>query len=407
MESSTREYGFLTLLIPHQMEKSVAALSKGNMQDAANALQWHIYNGLCANQGSDIRIFNILPIGSFPQYYKNPFVRTSVFSTSKSTVNINIGFCNVKLLRKYIIPRRVYKALHHWCKKGHSPKTLFVYTITLPFMIALRKLKKKFPNLQICSIVADLPDMSCLTSRRSLLLKIFNKHQAERAYARLDCVDCFVLLSKHMADYMKIQQPYCVMEGISTQQDPIEEQQQDSLKRILYTGTLHRKFGILNLLEAFRQIEDDSYRLIICGIGDSENEIREAAQQDSRITYLGQLPRAEVLEWQAKATVLVNPRQNIEEYTKYSFPSKNLEYLSSGVPVVAYKLDGIPNEYDKYLNYPADNSPETLAIVLTSICNMTDSQRIKMGQAAQSFVLKNKNNVAQTKRILEFIKSMP
>ena len=38
----------------------------------------------------------------------------------------------------------------------------------------------------------------------------------------------------------------------------------------------------------------------------------------------------------------VNPRQNNEEFTKYSFPSKTMEYLASGVPVVAYKLDGIP-----------------------------------------------------------------
>jgi len=42
-----RQYGFLSFLIPHQMEKTVEALSIGNMQDAANALQWHIYNGLC------------------------------------------------------------------------------------------------------------------------------------------------------------------------------------------------------------------------------------------------------------------------------------------------------------------------------------------------------------------------
>lgn len=42
------------------------------------------------------------------------------------------------------------------------------------------------------------------------------------------------------------------------------------------------------------------------------------------------------------ADVLVNPRQNDDEYTKYSFPSKNIEYLMTGNAVMAYMLDGIP-----------------------------------------------------------------
>ena len=49
------------------------------------------------------------------------------------------------------------------------------------------------------------------------------------------------------------------------------------------------------------------------------------------------------------ADVLVNPRPNNEEYTKYSFPSKNIEYLMTGKPVVAYMLDGMPAHYKKFL----------------------------------------------------------
>lgn len=98
----------------------------------------------------------------------------------------------------------------------------------------------------------------------------------------------------------------------------------------------------MNLIDAFQQIKDPNYELRICGVGDSEDAIKAAAQKDERIHFWGKLPREQVLEWQSKATVLVNPRQNNEEFTKYSFPSKTMEYLSSGVPLVAYKLDGIP-----------------------------------------------------------------
>ena len=112
-----------------------------------------------------------------------------------------------------------------------------------------------------------------------------------------------------------------------------------------------------------------------------------------------------VLILQKQATVLVNPRQNNEEFTKYSFPSKTMEYLASGVPVVAYKLDGIPDEYDEYIRYVPDNSPETLAKVLMEVCELSGEERQGLGEKARKFVLVEKNKVAQTKRILDFIEN--
>ena len=62
-------YAFLGKMIPEHMMGQVAEYSKNNMQDAANALQWHLYNGLCQNTNNGIHIINVLPVGSFPQYY--------------------------------------------------------------------------------------------------------------------------------------------------------------------------------------------------------------------------------------------------------------------------------------------------------------------------------------------------
>ena len=126
-------------------------------------------------------------------------------------------------------------------------------------------------------------------------------------------------------------------------------------------------------------------------------------KDDSRISFLGQLPRNEVIEWQKKATVLVNPRQNNEEFTKYSFPSKTMEYLSSGIPVVAYKLDGIPDEYDQYIQYVADDSIESLKKKLVEVCEMTREERQELGNIGRNFVLMKKNSTIQVRKICEMI----
>ncbi len=402
------EYAFLTTLIPPGMDERVREDSTYNMQDAANALQWHIIEGLTAQLGEKLSLFNILPIGSFPQYYSKAFIRTEKFAYGENTDNVNIGFCNIKLIRKYRQSAKAFKALDAWCGCIEGEKTLFVYTASATAIQTADRLKMKYPKLRICVIVADLPDMSSLSSRKGILMRAFIKSQAENSYARMACVDSFALLSRHMADYMKIDVPYCVMEGISTAREMPGHavQKRDGIKRILYSGTLHRRFGVLNLVEAFSMIPDPDCRLLICGIGDGQDAILEKAKMDSRIDFRGQLTRAEVLELQGTADVLVNPRQNIEAFTKYSFPSKILEYLSSGIPTVAYKLDGIPDEYDDYINYVPDNSAEALRDKLLEVCEDANGEYSKKAAAAADFVKNEKNAVKQTGKILRMIEAL-
>ncbi len=394
------EYGMVSTLIPKEYETEFRANSRNTMQDAANALQWNIYSGLCANLGCEIPLFNILPCGNYPQYYKHPFISSFSFgSTGK-----NLGFCNVKVIRNYFKTVALKRALNKWCRSSSEPKTLFVYTISQPFMSAVSEIKRRYKNVHICAIIADLPDMANLSSKKSLMLNLFSKHKAKESYSLISCVDSFVLLTKHMADYMHITQPFCVMEGIATSTKEFSSPDYDNdNKTIFYAGTLHRKFGVLNLLEAFMQIEAEDYNLVLCGAGDSEDEIREAAKKDSRIKFYGQVSRKEVLELQTKATVLVNPRQNNEEFTRYSFPSKNLEYLSSGIPFIAYKLDGIPDEYDDYILYVNDNDVASLSRKIIDVCEQTSEERELIGIKAKQFVNQMKNEVLQTSKIISLV----
>ncbi len=393
----------VSMLIPKEYEEKYHAYIKNTMQDAANALQWNLFQGISENLGEEIFLFNLLPCDSFPQYYRRPFVPKFSFASKGQ----NLSFCNIKLIRNYFRTKALKKALIKWCKSNDEEKTLFVYTISSTVLTAVSAVKHKCPGLNICAIVADLPDMSNLSTKKSIFLKLFTKQQAQKSYSHLSCIDSFVLLTRHMADYMQITQPFCVMEGIAPNvsvDSSVDENQEE--KNILYTGTLHRKFGVLHLLEAFRNVKDPTARLVICGVGDSEGEIRAASEEDSRIQFLGQLRREEVLELQKRATVLVNPRLNNEEFTKYSFPSKTMEYLASGVPVVAYKLDGIPDEYDTYLTYPKDDSIQSLTDTLETLCSMSAEERREKGQAGKMYVLKEKNALSQTKRILEFLETL-
>ncbi len=400
-------YMFLGRMIPPHMQEKVARRSAYNMQDAANALQWHLYNGLSRNLACPLHLINLLPIGSFPQYYKWPFVKAETFATDHGDNNLSVGFCNVKLIRNRFQKKNIKKALLRWCGQDAENRFVFIYTLCPAFMSAVAAAKERYPDLKVCAIVADLPNMSSLSSNQGMWLKKFQKRCSDESYAKLNAVDAFVLLTKPMADYMKITQPFCVVEGIATEPtEPVSFlPQTDGPITILYTGTLHKRFGIMHLVNAFRLMQGEQYELVLCGIGDAEAEIKQAAVEDARIKFLGQMPRAEVLALQRRATVLVNPRQNNEEFTKYSFPSKNLEYLSSGRPLVAYMLDGIPDEYDAYIYCVKDNSPEALAAKLTEVCEQPAAVTAAHAEQAYEFVQTHKNEVAQTKIILDMLRT--
>ncbi len=400
-----RDYIFLSRMVPPDMKQEVHENSRNNMQDAADALQWHIYNGLCRNTGDNIPIINLLPIASYPQYYKKAVIKQSLFDTEYNSGNVNVGFLNVKVIREFFKERHAYTALKKQLALSNTPKMLFLYTASTAFLKAIKRLKNKY-DLTVCVIIADLPNMSNLAQKKGWFIKNAAKYFSKDAYALLSYADYFVLLTKHMAEYMQLKKPYCVMEGIATAANEFDTPTYDSkIKTVFYAGTLHRKFGVLTLLEAFKQIPYDNYRLVLCGAGDSENDIKEAAANDSRIKFYGQLPRADVLKLQSNATVLVNPRQNNEEFTRYSFPSKNLEYLSSGIPFIAYKLDGIPDEYDDYILYVEDNDVSSLTKKLIEVCQKPAQEREDIGTRNRAFVSRQKNELVQTQKILSFIKA--
>ena len=169
---------------------------------------------------------------------------------------------------------------------------------------------------------------------------------------------------------------------------------------------LYEKFGIMNLVNAFHSIPDANMQLQLCGYGDCADLIKEFSKNDSRIQYLGVVKRDTVLELQSKASLLINPRiPDGNPFTRYSFPSKTMEYFASGTPTLLYRLDGIPKEYYNYC-YSLDSehtSSADLAEKILEIKEINVDERLSLAQKARQFILDNKNPRSEAKRILELL----
>ena len=398
---------FLGKLFPREKEREIKEKMKTGMQDAANALQWNIIDGLEANDFGQMKIINYLPVDAYPKGYTDKFIEGFIFQHTESykADDINVKCCNIFGVKRFINSFYFKKHIKNWAKKDTGNKKIILSYTANSMFLGLVKLAKKYnKNIIAGCIIADIPQFVTANEVRGIK-KLYHKYQVEKCASLYKYVDRFVLLTEQMAQKLNIKSPYIVVEGIATTDEiSVGNTKADALKNdryILYSGTLNYKFGIGVLLDAFEKINDDNLKLVICGFGEAEKLIKE--KQDSRIVFLGRVDRADVLALQKNATVLVNPRQNNEEFTKYSFPSKNLEYLSSGVPLVAYKLDGIPDEYDDFITYPLDDSASELAKEIVKICTMSDDERLALGLKAKNFVIQNKNKVNQARKIIELV----
>jgi glycosyltransferase involved in cell wall biosynthesis len=78
-------------------------------------------------------------------------------------------------------------------------------------------------------------------------------------------------------------------------------------KMILSLGYLEERKGVQDLIEAFKQIEDEDYRLVIAGTGPYEEELKQKASGDNRIEFPGYLSEQEKANYFDAADLFVLP----------------------------------------------------------------------------------------------------
>lgn len=397
---------FLGGLFPKETENEIYEKSKGSVQSAANALQWNIVEGLDKCNSTYVKIINSLFIGSYPQKFKNLLIKTYKFKHNKNSNDINVGFFNIFGIKHYVKYWTLKPYLKKWSYDKNDKKVIIAYSLNYTFVKCLKYIKKVNPQIKTCIIVPDLPQYMNLSNKVPFIYRFLKNIEIRSIMKNMKYIDSFVLLTKQMTQFLKINKNYIIIEGVSTDvfSNIKIDKKRNEIKSILYTGTLNEKYGVLDLVEAFSKINNENYKLILCGSGDAENRIKQYAKSDNRIIFKGQIKREDVIKLQIEATVLINPRKNNEEYTKYSFPSKILEYLSSGTPIIAYKLDGIPDEYDDYIYYINGIKSEDIASRIIEVCEKSQEERDEFGEKARKFVIENKNCKVQSNKILKMIK---
>lgn len=254
----------------------------------------------------------------------------------------------------------------------------------------------KLRGIPCIGIVTDLPMFVDSNQNRN--------HINQRL---INMADGYVLLTRQMNDVVNPSgKPYVVLEGhADIRMADVERPRVTSEKRtVMYAGALYEQYGVANLVESFVRIAGENEELHLYGNGKYVSELMKVIESYPHIVYHGCCPNDQVVKAELEATVLVNPRTSEGEYTKYSFPSKTMEYIASGTPVLCAKLPGFPDEYDDYLYYFDESSEDGLATALREVLDKSPAELDAFGKRAKAYVLAEKNHIKQAGHIMQFIK---
>lgn len=333
-------------------EVEVIAQAKKSVEFSANQMQLKLIRGL--KEAANTQVISAPFIGHYPNQSRSLYFFG--FAVPQHLCKY-VLFNNIWGIRNLSRARALKKAVRGFALNGNGEKLIVVYSAHDPFLAAAAYAKKLNPKIRICLIAPDLPQYMNLEAKRGFLYDFFKQFDIKSIQKHIKSVDTSVVLTEAMAKALRLtDRPYAVAEGIvdSIPKGPVHTAYGETVN-IVYAGKLYFRFGICSLVEAFSLLKDNNYRLILCGNGDAAEYLKKCAIEDPRIILPGQVSPEKVKEYISSAAVLVNPRPNNEEYTKYSFPSKDIEYLLSGKPTVAFLLDGMPKCYQDFL-YAVDQN---------------------------------------------------
>ena len=311
-----------------------------------------------------------------------------------------IPFFNLKIIRQICVFVYAFFYTLSWGIRGRKEKRIICDVLNISVCMG-SLIASKIIGVKSAAIVTDMPGMMVGVDSNSVVERIIT--YINKSY--LGAFNYYVFLTEQMNPVInKHKRPYIVMEGlVDINMCKTKRKPNGKVKNVIYAGGLYEKYGVKTLIDAFISIGLDNVTMSIYGSGELENKIKDYTKKHNNIFFYGVVPNEVIVDEELRAALLVNPRPTHEEFTKYSFPSKNMEYMVSGTPVLTTKLPGMPREYYEYVFLFEQESVAGYSEKLKEVLSLSEEELSLLGEKAKRFVLEKKNNIVQAERLVTLL----
>jgi len=374
--------------------------SPRGLQGAVDIHQWNLINGFKKIKNTTVHQLSAPYLAAYPSF-KKLFV-----NAVSNDLFHSIGYVNLPILKDFMRSALLKRRVATWANdKTEDDKVVMCYYVSIPQMQAALSAG---PGIHKTLVIADVPGYLNLSQSQSIFTNLVSRLKNYRIRKLVKRFDSYVVVTKYIADLLNLPHgSWIVSEGM-VGEDRVANLNAIKKRKfpnndVIYAGGLHEKYGVKELLNTAISLTDENIDFYFYGSGEMAEEINNASKKYRNIHAMGYTSHEIIIEHQRRAKILINPRRNEHDYVRYSFPSKNIEYLMSGTPVLCYKIDSIPNDYDDVFIYIDNERTDALKeAILKTVSLSTDSLR-QIGTRASKFVSEHKTNTIQALMIMKFI----
>ena len=200
--------------------------------------------------------------------------------------------------------------------------------VTDTLRINLLKAAKHISKIYKAKIVGMLTD-------NPLNLSSGNRFYQNSVIGLCSNLNGYLALTNGLADVYNPNLPRYVFEGLVSEENEVKK---DPIYNYFYFGgSMYERYGVKTLVDAFHK-SNIKCKLVLAGTGPLDGYVEKVAQQDPRILYLNLLSKDKHIAYMRNSIANINPRPLDNKMDSESVPSKLLEYLSIGTPVISTKF---------------------------------------------------------------------
>ena len=317
----------------------------------------------------DIDVLSIRPYSS--KYCSVKYLNKE----EKKTGNITWHYAKIKKnkISRYTSVIKEYK---NAIRKKDLKDTVIIADTINPLCVSVASYIAKQKHIPVIGVCTDSPS-NITSASRSYTLYLLNKASK---------FDGFITLTEELNDlYNEKEKPHIVIEGIV--ENNIETEPVNIKKPyIFFCGSLIKRYGVYDLIEAYKKLDNPNIDLYIAGHSGNMSNFNDAIKKNPNIHFLGTINVRDILNYEAHALVNVNPRPYSEDLDRYSIPSKTIEYLTSGVITISVRNSKLQPHFENEVYWINSSTPDEIMKALKDVIEMDEEERKAIGLKAKEKV---------------------
>jgi glycosyltransferase involved in cell wall biosynthesis len=397
------EFLFIGSIVPDELPYINKAFSR-----AGNMCQLELLKGFIKAGITPSAVLSLRPEVSCPKSHKVFFRSASAILENPIRLDF-FPFINITPIKQFSVGVAAFFSVLFWGWRMRRSSQRIIYTFNISVPPGIFLLVGAWLTRSKC--VAMIYDI-CVPGETAPVT-IFNKLDYWLHNKTLKLFDALVVITDAIARDFAPDVPFlCVEGGIKTELieqyrdlEGLRNHNSDNFTMVA-AGRLDEVNGIREIIAAFSLLKGERYQLHIAGTGPLEDFVKASAAHDPRIQFYGFIPFDEVLKLYASADLLLNIRLTQRINTQYFFPSKTMEYLASGVPVITTCPGNVAEEYADLAYLLNDEAPTALANLILKVEAIPTEQRFARASVAREYIFNHKTWDAQAVRISHFLRQI-